>query len=401
LRITTVTLYYTTKYLIPMKPYFFILSTLLLTGCLKNKNIEFEGKTPGVKNGVFIIKTTGDSTVYGENIKDGVFAVRKQSLKYPGYYMMNITDIDNNDNHEPFEVYLEGGKYTIETAPEQLFRYPKITSSSKIQEQLSAFYTLSDKLGTNTALEVKQLNDEIKDKGNSLSQLAYTQLLNKLSAAETGMATNSVTAFKEFVKQYPNSEVSAHLMSKLSYEDDPASYYAIFKTLSPAAQNSDEGKEIGDKLSHLVKLVAGSKAPAIVGKMPDGKPFDPKTINAKVILLDFWRASDEISRKNHETLSQELSGFKDPKIFAIVSVSMDTKIDWWTTAINDDHLTWTQVSDLKGDDSPNAANYSITKIPTYYLLDGNWNIIERDVNIDGVGLAVSDYLKKEESGVKR
>ena len=64
-----------------MKPYFFILSTLLLTGCLKNKNIEFEGKTPGVKNGVFIIKTTGDSTVYGENIKDGVFAVRKQSLK--------------------------------------------------------------------------------------------------------------------------------------------------------------------------------------------------------------------------------------------------------------------------------------------------------------------------------
>jgi len=27
-------------------------------------------------------------------------------------------------------------------------------------------------------------------------------------------------------------------------------------------------------------------------------------------------------------------------------------------------------------------------------LDGNWNIIERDVNIDGINLAVSDYLKK-------
>jgi hypothetical protein len=377
-----------------MKPYFVILSILLLTGCFKNKNIEFEGKTPGVKNGVFIIKTTGDSTVYGENIKDGVFAVRKQALKYPGYYTMNITDNDNNDKHEPFEVYLEGGKYIIETAPQQLFRYPKITSPSKIQEQLSAFYTLSDKLGTNTSLEVNQLNNEIKDKGNSLSQLAYTQLLNKLSAAETSMATNSVTAFKEFVKQYPNSEVSAHLMSKLSYEDDPASYYAIFKTLTPAAQNSDEGKEIGEKLSHLVKLIAGSKAPAIAGNTPDGKPFDPKIINAKVILIDFWRASDEISRKNHELLAQELGSFKDSKTLAIIGVSMDTKPTWWTTAIKDDHLTWTQVSDLKGDDSPNAANWSITKIPTYYLLDGNWNIIERDVNIDGINLAVNDYLKK-------
>ena len=73
---------------------------------------------------------------------------------------------------------------------------------------------------------------------------------------------------------------------------------------------------------------------------------------------------------------------------------MDTKADWWRTAIIDDHLTWTQVSDLKGDDSPNAANWSITKIPTYYLVDSRWKIIERDLDMGNLDFEISDYLKK-------
>jgi hypothetical protein len=201
-----------------------------------------------------------------------------------------------------------------------------------------------------------------------------------------------VNAFKQFLKQYPNSEISAHLMSKLNYEDDPVSYYAIYKTLTPAAKNSDDGKEIGDKLSHLVKLVPGVKAPAIFGKTPDGKTFDPKSINKKVILIDFWRAGNDFSRKNHEELLDLIGDAAVQKRLAIVSVSLDTKVDWWTTAINEDHMTWTQVSDLKGDDSPNAANWSISTIPTYYLLDNNWNIVESTIDIGHISKDVSDYL---------
>ncbi len=369
-------------------------AALLLCGCIKRSSIEFTGNTPGIKSGVFIVKTMSDSTLYGENIKDGKFAIAKKSLKEPGYYMMNVTDDANNDNHDPFEIYLESGSYTIETTPGKLFEYPKITSSSKIQEQLSAFYVLSDKLSNNTQREVKALNQEIKLKGNSLSQMAYTQLLNKLSAAEASMTNNNVEAFKEFIKQYPNSEISTHLMTKLNYEDDPVSFYALYKTLSPAAKNTDEGKDIGDKLSHLIKLVPGVKAPAIVGNMPDGKPFDPKSINKKVILIDFWRASNDISRRNHQQLLNLLADKKDGENLAIVSVSLDSKKDWWTGAIKEDAMNWAQVSDLKGDDSANAANWSITTIPTYYLLDGNWNIIERNIDIGRLDFEVNDYIQR-------
>ncbi len=183
-------------------------------------------------------------------------------------------------------------------------------------------------------------------------------------------------------------------MAKLSYEDDPVSFYGIYKTLTPAARNTDEGKEIGYRLSHLVKLIVGAKAPLIYGKTPDGKPFDQKSTTQKTILIDFWRAGNEFSRRNHEKLSNILDQQKSKRNFEIISVSLDSKSDWWRTAITEDHMTWPQVSDLKGDDSPNAINWSITEIPTYYILDSNWNIVERNIDIGNVAFEVNDYLKK-------
>jgi Thioredoxin-like len=252
---------------------------------------------------------------------------------------------------------------------------------------------MSDKLGLNARQEVDELSAEIKAKGNSSPEV-YNKLLNKLSEAQNKMTNNNVIAFSQFVKQYPNSDISTHLMEKLNYEDDPAGYYAIYKTLTPTAKNTDEGKEIGDKLSHLIKLVVGVKAPLIYGKTPDGKTFDPKTIKSKVIFVDFWRASNEFSRRNHLKLIDVLRDVKDKGKFGIISVSLDTKADWWTNAINEDNMTWTQVSDLKGDDSPNAVNWSISSIPTYYLLDSNWKIVERNIDIGKLDFELNDYLNK-------
>jgi hypothetical protein len=372
--------------------YIIPLALLLLSSCVKRSHIEFNGVTPGIKSGVFIVKTVADSTVYGVNIKGEKFTMEKRQLTTPGYYKMNVTDDNDQLKPEPFEVYLEDGTYTIQTEAGKLFKYPKITSPSKIQEQLSAFYTLSDKLSIDNEQASRKLREEVKN-GTGLSKEAFNNLLGKLAEAEGKVRDNNVVVFKEFVKEYPNSEISAHLMEKINYEEDPASYYAIYKTLSPAAQNSDEGKEIGDKLSHLIKLVKGSKAPAIAGKTPDGKAFDPKSITAKVILVDFWRAGNEISRRNHDQIVQIMSEPQNKGKIGVLSISLDSKSDWWTTAIKDDHLSWPQVSDLKGDDSPNATNWNITQIPTYYLLDGNWNIIERNIDLNNVDFTVADYLK--------
>jgi hypothetical protein len=378
-----------------MKYFYIILLAILETGCIKKNNVEFKGEVSGVKNGVFIVKTISDSTIYGVNIKDEKFTVAKQLLKSPGYYLVNIVDNDHVDRHEPFEVYLENGTYTFQTEAGKLYKYPKITSPSKIQKQLSAYYILADKLNHQAQMETDSLDAEIKTKSNSLSKLDFVASLNKLSESKIKSLQSGTAPFMEFIKEYPQSDVSAHLMMKLNYEDDPESFYTIYKTLSPATRNTDEGKEIGERLSHLVKLVVGAKAPLLYGKTPEGKPFDQKSITQKTILIDFWRAGNEFSRRNHENLIRLFDQQKNKEKFEIISVSLDSKPDWWITAIKEDHMTWLQVSDLKGDDSPNAVNWSVTEIPTYYLLDGNWNIVERKIDIGNVVFEVNDYLKKQ------
>jgi hypothetical protein len=375
-----------------MKKLYIPILALILSGCVKRSSVEFEGNTPGIKDGVFIIKTTGDSSVYGENIKDGHFSIPKKQLKYPDYYLMNITDGDTTDKHEPFEVYLEDGKYTVETEAGHLYKYPRIISSSKIQQQLSAFYTMVDQLSAESNRKIDSLNAVLKVKGNGLQQQELFKLLNKLSKTKNGMINNNVVAFRKFVQQFPNSGISAHLMTKINYDDDPVSFYAIYKTLSPEARNSEDGKEIGEKLSHLVKLIPGSTAPAIIGKTPDGKAFDPKSINKKYILVEFWRVGNDFSRSNHQELLDMLQDKDLKNKLGIISVSLDTRQDWWTAAIEEDHLTWPQVCDLKGDDSPNTTNWSISTIPTYYLLDGNWKIVIPNIPINRLNFEVTDYI---------
>jgi len=81
---------------------------------------------------------------------------------------------------------------------------------------------------------------------------------------------------------------------------------------------------------------------------------------------------------------------------AMVSVSLDIEHGVWANAVSDDKITWTQVCDLKGQDSPNVNNWQISKIPTYYLLDGtNWKIIKGNMLLGDVPDVMEKYLKSK------
>jgi hypothetical protein len=82
------------------------------------------------------------------------------------------------------------------------------------------------------------------------------------------------------------------------------------------------------------------------------------------------------------------------KSFEIVSVSFDTRRDWWVSGIKDDKMTWPQVNDFKGFDSPNVDNWGTSTIPMYSLVDGDGRIIAHDVPFGNIAFTVKDYLDK-------
>ena len=351
-----------------MKKYLLLFTAAVMAaGCTKLPKVSFSGNVSGLTNGVFLVTDSANLSVAGQNITDGVIKV-DTVLEHQGYGTLTINKSGTKDY--PIEVYLQEGQYNVEADAQHLDQYPKITSSSPIQTELTAYYTLQDEMA------MKQ----------------YKKPMSQLTANDGDIDKLKLMAFKAFVQEYPNSVAAAHLMADVNYGNDVEAYYNIFNKLSPAAKNSSIGQGIGKRLGLMMKLLPGAEAPDIAGTTPDGKKFDRTKLDKKVYVLDIWKAGNQVSRLNHQEMVNGVARNVDGGKVGFISISLDTKRDWWTKAIQDDKLSWPQYSDLKGNESANAELWAVTKIPTYYLLDSKWHVIERDVTMTRLEFTISDYL---------
>ncbi|RCH54243.1 hypothetical protein DJ568_13165 [Mucilaginibacter hurinus] len=374
----------------------FVLIAFISVSCNQPDRIVIDGSAPGIKSGVFGVVDVLNKPVYGDNIVDGKFKIN-ELLEYPGYYNVKVTNmLDSKSTHIPYEVYLENGEYIIELNND-ITKYPKITTSSQTQNEVSAYYVLADELLADIKKQVSELTLFLKsDRAKGLPANNYLAQVEQLKALRVKEKNIEATVIEKFIEKYPQSAIAAHFIYNLDYKSDPPRYNALFNKLSDAAKNTEEGKELSAKLGQLVKLVPGWKGPAINGTTPDGKKFDPKEVShKKIILVDFWRAGNQVSRINHDKIIKDVFfQVNYSKDFGVISINLDERKDWWENAIKEDKMKWPQYSDLKGNDSKDAEAWGITRVPTYYLMDGNWKIIRRDVPFDDVAYEVTQYLER-------
>jgi peroxiredoxin len=380
-----------------MKYISIVFLVFLFASCKRSQgDIEIIGTAPGVNYGNVIIRDQSKAVAFRTDVEAGKFNI-KAFLQTPGYYKMLYASRATKGGSREIELYLEAGTYNINIDQDKINDYPAISSSSEIQTELSAYNAVRDSLRHEARQKAIAINNQMKgvNKGDDdVKTGSEMDTISKLQSAELkANRVDEMNVFNAFMAKYPDNEIAAHLLKSLDYQNDPVGYYKLFQKFSPAAQNSDDGKELEKKLTELSKLAPGSPAPAISGTTPDGKELDIKALKKKIILLDFWRSSNGSSRDNHQQIITQLLQLT-PKGFGVVSVSFDTDKDRWTSAIALDKMNWPQLSDLKGDDSPNGVTWGIKSIPTYFLLDGDGKIIARIADFADVPLAVDAYMKK-------
>jgi peroxiredoxin len=376
-----------------MKYLYLLAIATLISSCNRTKFVEFTGDLNGVDNGAFVIKDADGNILMSENVLGGKFQSKKL-LPKAGYYNLFITaSIEKDYKKYVYDVYLEEGNYTVKADADKLYLYPTITSTSKKQNELSEYYTPVSEKTHAADVALKNLQGLLSDKDSPAAVSGNGDAMQaQIDQAQQDFDKIQPAALNDFATKNPQNEVAAHILSQIDYKKDPASYYAAYQKFSDAQKKTTDGKSEGDDLGELVKMAPGAPAPALAGTTPDGKAFNPKSINKKIILVEFWRSDVAASRANHKQLTD---GYFSPiknKNFTVVSVSLDTKKDAWTAALKEDNMTWTQLSDLKGDASANMSNWMISAIPTYDLVDGNWHFIKRDVDFSKVATEVAKYL---------
>jgi hypothetical protein len=369
---------------------------LLLSACKPTPKLELTIKADGIANGTVQLKQANELT-FNEGLKNGELTKAMQ-LQSPGYYSLSIIDNDKPITSKiAYDVYLENGAYTIQPDKNDPDAYPVITTTSATQKELTDYYTLAHKKAA--ALD-KQIGAAIRyletKEVAAMSKSARAEMYPRTRALQKKRRDMDLVILKEYTEKYPKSKIGAHLMAQQYYPENPVAYNEIFQKFPDEVKMSDDGLKISNKLTPLLSQFAGAAAPDIAGNTPDGKPFNKSTINKQIILVEFWKPSNEVSQLMHQQLVKGIILTPaDEKKFGVVTVAIDDKTDVWLNAIKKDNKPWQQLNDGKGDQSPNVAKWEIKTLPMFFLVDKDWKMIKSNVPFNEIDTEVHEYLHKK------
>ncbi len=148
------------------------------------------------------------------------------------------------------------------------------------------------------------------------------------------------------------------------------------------------------------QLIAQNKSlPKIGGIAPDitmadtsGKAFSLSMLRGKYVLVDFWASWCGPCREENPNVVNAYQEFKN-KNFTVLGVSLDKQKAEWTKAVEEDHLTWYHISDLKYWSSAAVAPYGIEGIPYNVLLDPQGKIIAMNLRGNDLQIKLSELIK--------
>ncbi|MDP2336983.1 MAG: TlpA disulfide reductase family protein [Bacteroidota bacterium] len=338
---------------------------LAIVSCQPAKNdFSIKGSIAGVETGKVYLQKLVDGQPQSLDTADvigGKFSF-KGKMEIPDIRYLRL-----NEQDYFAQFFLDNANINVKANKDSL-RSTKITGSPT-QDVFQIYIS-----------EMEKLNKEIislQGKYRTAMSTGNTSEADKAEIDYKAMLDNNKVYAKNFVKEHSNSVVAAYIaLVQLSNQLDGAELDSIASKFAPEISKSEYVVKLKEIVEEQNRTSVGTVAPDFTMNDPEGKPVQLSSFRGKVVLIDFWAAWCAPCRQENPNVVKAYQQFHS-KGFEIIGVSLDRAKEDWVKAIQDDHLTWTQVSDLQYFQNAVARLYGVNSIPQSFLLDKDGKIIAK------------------------
>ena len=155
----------------------------------------------------------------------------------------------------------------------------------------------------------------------------------------------------------------------------------VFDERAEADPNSQYGQVAGE-LTRMLNTPAIGDTPELTATTLEGKEIALEDYRGKVVLLDFWATWCPPCIEGLPEIKKAYAAYKD-KGFEIIGISLDQNIEPLEEFIAEEDLNWINIYDANQDASL-ADQFSVSSIPTLYLLDQEGKIVALNPRGEGV-----------------